>query len=84
MQTELGVVSELTRFRLFQGCHINHEAVFHVALDQAFVGFVDFLDGNEFDVAGDVVFTAKIEHLLGFANAANQRAGELTPAKDQD
>ena len=37
--------------RLLQRRHVDDEAVFHVALEQAFVGFVDLLDRDHFDVA---------------------------------
>jgi hypothetical protein len=37
---------------------------FYVALEQALVGFIDLLNANRFDVGGDAVFGAEIEHLL--------------------
>ena len=40
------------------------------------VSFVDFLDRDYFNVSGDVMLSAKIEHLLGFRDAADGRAGE--------
>src|SRR6266481_6327351 len=48
----------------FQRSHVDREAVFHIGLEQSFVCFVDLLNGNDFDVGGDVVFAAEIEHLL--------------------
>jgi hypothetical protein len=67
----------------FEGGHVNDEAEFHVVLQEAVVGFVNLLDGDEFDVAGDVMVAAKIEHFLRFANAADERAGEL-PASGKE
>ena len=40
-------------------------------LEQPFVGFVDLLDGDHFDVGGDVVLAAEVEHLLGLGNPAD-------------
>ena len=33
--------------------------------------------------AGDIVLAAEIQHLLGFLDAANERAAEIAPAKDE-
>ena len=75
---------KLTRllFRFERG-HVDGEAVLHVGLDQSLVGFVDFLDGNDFDVGGDVVLAAEVEHLLGFGDATDGRAGEAAAAHDE-
>ena len=56
---------------LFEAGHVDYEAVFYVALQEAVVGFVDLLDGDYFYVAGDVVLAAEVEHLLGFGDAAD-------------
>ena len=56
---------------LRQSCHIDDEAVADVAFDDAVVGFVDVLDRGDFDVAGDVVLAAEIEHFLGFWDTAD-------------
>ena len=69
--------------RLLQGGGVDHETVFHVALEEAVVGFVDLLDGDALDVGGDVVLGAKIEHFLGFAKAADGGAGEAVAAEDE-
>jgi len=47
------------------------------------VSFVDFLDRDYFNVSGDVMLSAKIEHLLGFRDAADGRAGETAAPHDQ-
>src|SRR5438309_11581083 len=67
----------------FQRSHIDREAVLHVRLQQSLVGFVDLLNGNDFDVGGDVVFAAEIEHLLGLGDSANGRPGETASPHDQ-
>jgi hypothetical protein len=41
------------------------------------------LDGDDFDVGGDVVFTAEVEHLLGFGDAPYERAREASAGEDQ-
>ncbi len=50
----------------FEGGHVDGEAVLHIGLEQPLVGFVDFLDGDDLNVGGDVVLAAEIEHLLSF------------------
>ena len=55
----------------FKGSHVNREAILHIGLEHSFVGFVDFLDRNDFDICSDVVFTAEIEHFLGLRQTAN-------------
>ena len=54
--------------------HIDGEAVLHIGLEQSLVGFVDLLDRDDFDIGGDVVLAAEIEHLLSFGDAADVRA----------
>src|ERR1022692_4399432 len=56
--------------------HINREAVLHIGLEQSLVGFVDLLDGDDFDIGGVVMCRAKAEHLLGLRDAADVRTGE--------
>src|SRR5579864_6802431 len=58
----------------FERCHVDGEAVLHIRLEQSLVGFVDLLDWDDFDIGGDVVLAAKIEHLLSFGDAADVRA----------
>src|SRR3546814_7481273 len=48
---ESGRPAASTRLRL-QRRHIDHEAVFHVALEHALVGGVDVLDADHFDKIG--------------------------------
>jgi hypothetical protein len=50
--------SMLGLFR-FERSHVDREAVFHVGLEQSFVGFVDFLDRDYFNVSGDVALAAE-------------------------
>ena len=66
-----------------QRCHINNEAIFHVALDQAIVSLIYVLNGDEFDIRSDVMLAAEIQHFLGFFDTANQGAAETAPTKNQ-
>ena len=36
------------------------KAVLHIGLEQSLVGFVDLLDGNDFDIGGNVMRPAKV------------------------
>src|SRR6266566_2143843 len=67
----------------FQRRHVDREAVLHIRLQQSFVGFVDLLNGNHFDVGRDVVFAAKIEHLLGLGDSTNGGPGKTASPHDQ-
>ena len=67
----------------FEGGHVDGEAVLHVGLEQSLVGLIDLLDGDDFDIGGDVVLTAKVQHLLGFRDAANGRSGKAAPSKEK-
>ena len=67
----------------FKRCHIDTEAVLHIGLEQSLVGFVDLLDGDDFDISSDIMFAAKVKHFLGFRDAADVRAGETAAAHDQ-
>src|SRR5487761_1158164 len=76
-ECQLACCSSLA-FRLlrFERSHINGEAVLYIGLEQSLVGFVDLLDGDDFDIGGDVMCAAEVEHLLGFGDTADERAGE--------
>src|SRR6185312_5830950 len=69
--------------RGFEGSHVDRETVFHVRLHQSLIGFVDLLHGDDFDVGGDVVLAAEVEHLLCFGEAADGRAGEAASSEDE-
>jgi hypothetical protein len=58
----------------FERTHVDRKAVLHIGLEQSIVGFVDLLDRDDFDIGGDVVLRAEIEHLLSFGDAADARA----------
>src|ERR1700760_3602875 len=53
--------------------HVDGEAVFHIRFQQSLISFVDLLDRDDFNVGGDVVLAAEVEHLLRLRDAANQR-----------
>src|SRR5208282_5339162 len=51
--------------------HIDREAVLDIGPEQSLVSFVHLLDRDDFNIGGDVVLPAEIEHLLSFGDAAN-------------
>jgi hypothetical protein len=54
-----------------EGSHVNGEAVLHIGLEQSLLGFVALLDSDDFDIGGDVVFGARVEHLRGCGSKPN-------------
>src|SRR5207249_6772927 len=67
----------------FERSHVDGKPVLHVGLEQSLVGFVDFLDRDDFDIGSNVVSAAKVEHLLSFGDAANHRTGETAPPANE-
>src|SRR2546430_4016251 len=67
----------------FERSHVDRETVLHIGLEQSLVGFVDFLNRNDFDIGGDVMLAAKVEHLLGFGDATDRGAGETATPHDE-
>src|SRR5215510_2000799 len=63
--------------------HIDGEAVLHIGLEKSVVGFVHLLNGDDFDIGRDVMGPTKVEHLLGLADAADDRAGETATPHDK-
>ena len=63
--------------------HVDHEAIFHIAFNHAFVGLVDFVHADHLDVRRDAMLAAKIEHFLRFRNAADQRTSQRTALENQ-
>src|SRR5205807_7311513 len=74
---------EWLRSLRFERSHVDRETVLHVGLQQSLVSFVDLLDGDNFNISGDVMLAAKIEHLLGFGDAADHRPGKTVPSHDE-
>jgi hypothetical protein len=68
------LVTRVSRLLTFERSHIDRKAILHIGLEQSLVSFVDFLDRDDFDIGGDVVLPAEIEHLLSFGDAADVRA----------
>src|ERR1035438_3242606 len=62
---------------------IDREAVFHTGLDQFLIGLVHLLNGDNFDIGGDVMCATKVEHLLCFGDAADGRAGQAPAPEDK-
>jgi hypothetical protein len=48
--------------------------VLHIGPEQFLVGFVELLDGDDFDSSGDVMCPAKLEHLLSFGDTGSRVA----------
>src|SRR5918992_459434 len=60
----------------FERSHINGEAILYIRIGQSLVSLVDLLDWDDFYVGSDVMFAAKVEHLLRFGNTPDERARE--------
>ena len=52
----------------FERSHINGEAVFYIRLEHSVISLVDLLDWDDFNVGSEIMFAAKVEHLLRFSN----------------
>jgi hypothetical protein len=52
--------------------HINGEAILYIRIGQSLVSLVDLLDWDDFYVGSDVMFAAKVEHLLRFGNTPDE------------
>jgi len=50
---------------LLQRRHIDHESKLHIAPEHSFVGFVNLLDRDQFDLRLDLVLRAEVEHFQG-------------------
>jgi starvation-inducible DNA-binding protein len=61
----------------------DHEAVLHVALEHPRVGRLDVVHRDRLDLGHDAVLGAEVEHLLRFADAADERARDAAPLEDQ-
>ena len=55
----------------------------NVTPEHPLVGVVDAVHRDQLDVGNDVALSAKVEHLLGLADAADERAGDTAPLEDQ-
>lgn len=54
-----------------QCCHIDHEPIPYIAAQHSFVRGGDVFDVDEFDIRNDIVFSAEIQHFLGFWDASD-------------
>src|SRR5208282_6465839 len=68
---------------LLQRSQVDDEAVLYVALEQAFVGLVDLLNRNQLDIRDNSVVSAKIQHFLSLAQAADGGAREAATLHKQ-
>src|SRR6516164_184796 len=71
-----------SRLLRFEGSHVYREAVLHVRLQQSLISFVDLLNRNHFDISGDIVPAAKIEHLLRLGDTADSRSRQPSAPHD--
>ena len=67
----------------FERGHVDGEAVLHIRPKQSLVSLVDLLDRDDFDIGGEVMRAAKVEHLLGLGDAADERAGEAAASEQK-
>jgi len=51
---------------------------------KAFVGFVDLLHPDQFDIRGNAVIGAEIQHFLGLPNPPDPGTGQLVPVQKSD
>jgi hypothetical protein len=61
---------------LFERSHVNGESILYIRSGQSLISLVDLLDGDDFYVGSNVMFTTKVEHLLRFGNTPDERARE--------
>ena len=69
--------------QLPQARDIDHEAIPHVALQHSFPCRIDLINANHFDICGNVVRRAEVEHLLRLGDAADERPRELPVPRDE-
>jgi hypothetical protein len=59
-----------------QRSHVDHKAILHIALEQTLISLVDLLDRDDLDVRGDLMLSAKVQHLLRLLNATDGRSSQ--------
>lgn len=57
---------------VLQCCYINYELVFYIVFQYVFIGGVDFVYVDYFDIGDDVVFGVEVEYVLGFFDVFDQ------------
>src|SRR6202022_1063437 len=67
----------------FERRHIDDETIFNIGLQEPVVGFINLLDGDDFDVGGDVVFATEGKHLLSLGDSSDGRPGQAAAAKEK-
>src|SRR5918998_5866300 len=66
-----------------QGGGVDDEPVADVGGQDALVGLVDLVGGDDLDLGADTVLGAEVEHLLGQGDAADHRAGVGAATADE-
>ena len=56
--------------------HIDDKAIFNVPLEHTGKGGLDILATDRFNIGGNIVLAAEVQHLLRFQNAANRRTAD--------
>src|SRR5688572_5490924 len=62
--------------------NVDYKAILHIAFQHSFICFVNVLHLDDLDIRNDVVFSAEVEHLLCFFDAADDRASNLFSCED--
>src|SRR5258706_795832 len=71
------------RGSLLQSGHIDDKTIFYITLEQPIVGLVDLLNGDQFDVRGNSILGAEVQHLLRFPDTADGGAGQAAALHNQ-
>lgn len=56
--------------------HIDDKTIFNVSLEHTGKGGFDILATDRFNIGGNIVLAAEVQHLLRFLNAANRRTAD--------
>jgi hypothetical protein len=62
---------------------VDDEAILHVTRHSAVIAALDIFGPNELNVAGDVVATTEVQHLLGLWEASDEGASHLGAGEDE-
>lgn len=71
------------RSRRLELLDINHEPIPHIRAGHSFVGLIDLVRADHFDLTGNVVLCAKVQHLLRFLDATHERSENRAPSKHE-
>src|SRR5450830_76284 len=63
--------------------HVDYETILHIAFEHALIGFIDVCNLDHLNIGSNAMFSAEIQHFLGFLDTADQRTGQMTAFHDQ-